>query len=139
MSGTDFHIWIWRSVGAVFAGLIAIVALSIGTDMVLRAAGIFPAIGQPMPNGLFLLATVYRTVYGVIGSYIAARLAPAKPMRHALILGLVGVALSAVGLVATWNKGPEFGPKWYPVALIVLALPGAWIGGKLGEKSDGSL
>jgi hypothetical protein len=31
----------------------------------------------------------------------------------------------------TWNKGPTFGPHWYPLALIVLAMPQAWVGGKL--------
>jgi len=39
--------------------------------------------------------------------------------------------VSIAGTVATWNKGPAFGPHWYPVALIVLAMPTAWLGGKL--------
>jgi hypothetical protein len=56
-------------------------------------------------------------------------------MQHALILGAVGVVLSLIGLLATWNKGPEFGPKWYPLALVVLALPCAWIGGRLGSRT----
>ena len=111
--------------------------LSVGTDVALRAAGIFPATGQPMPNSLFLLATAYRAIYSIFGSYIAARLAPDRPMKHALILGFVGVASSAIGLIATWNRGSEFGPEWYPIALVVLALPCAWIGGKVGEKSSG--
>ncbi|HEY2960869.1 MAG TPA: hypothetical protein VGJ37_00510 [Pyrinomonadaceae bacterium] len=33
--------------------------------------------------------------------------------------------------MATWNKGPEFGPGWYPLTLVALSLPLAWIGGKL--------
>jgi len=39
------------------------------------------------------------------------------------------MVLAAVGAAVTWNKGPEFGPHWYPIALIVLALPCAWLGG----------
>jgi hypothetical protein len=39
--------------------------------------------------------------------------------------------MSVVGAAVTWNKGPAFGPHWYPLALIVLAMPRAWAGGKL--------
>ncbi len=38
-------------------------------------------------DGPLLLATVYRTVCGVVGSYIIARLAPDRPMQHALVGG----------------------------------------------------
>lgn len=120
----------WKSIGAFFAGLLATVILSIGTDLVLHAAGIFPAIGQPMSNSLFVLATIYRTIYSIFGAYLTARLAPANPLKHALILGAVGTVLALIGLLATWNKGPEFGPKWYPIVLVVFAIPQCWLGGK---------
>jgi surface polysaccharide O-acyltransferase-like enzyme len=120
-----------KSVAAVLAGFIAVVVLSLGTDVVMHAVGVFPQFGQRMSDALFLLATVYRTIYCVGGSYIAARLAPDKPMKHALVLGVVGLVISTAGAVATWNKGSEFGPHWYPVALIVTAIPCAWLGGKL--------
>ena len=74
---------IGRSIGAVLAGALASIVLSIGTDAALRRTGIFPPLGQPMNDALLLLATAYRTVYGVAGSYIAARLAPDRPMAHA--------------------------------------------------------
>ena len=122
---------IGRSIGAVFAGFVAIVILSIASDEALRAAGIFPPLGQTMSDGLFMLATIYRSVYSIVGCYIAARLAPDRPMKHALALGVVGLAVSTIGAVATWNKGPEFGPHWYPLALVVLAMPCAWLGGRL--------
>ena len=131
MSETQRPRRIGRSIGAVVAGALTGIILSIGTDAVLRAAGIFPALGQPMSDALFLLATTYRTAYGVVGSYITARLAPDRPMGHALVLGTIGLAVSIVGAVATWNRGPELGPHWYPVALIVTAIPCAWLGGKL--------
>ena len=37
-----------------------------------------------MSNALFVLATVYRTIYTVAGGYITARLAPNRPMRARL-------------------------------------------------------
>jgi hypothetical protein len=123
-----------RSIGAVFAGLLFIVVLSILTDVVMHATGVYPPWFHYMPDSLFLLATAYRIVYSVLGSYLTARLAPLQPMLHALILGVVGVLLSIAGALSTWNKGPEFGPKWYPITLIVMAIPLAWVGGKLRVK-----
>jgi hypothetical protein len=128
---------IGRSIGAVVAGLLAGIILSLGTDAVMRLTGIFPPLGQAMSDGLFVLATIYRTVYSVAASYIAARLAPDRPMAHALALGVIGLAACTVGAVATWNRGPEFGPHWYPLALIVLAIPSAWLGGVLYRKMQG--
>ena len=99
----------------------------------LKATHLFtpPPWDQPAADALLLLATAYRTVYGIAGSYVTARLAPDRPMQHALAGGAIGLVLSIVGAVATWNAGPAFGPHWYPVALIVSALPCAWAGGKL--------
>ena len=120
-----------RSICAVIAGMLAGAVLSIATDIALRRAGVFPPLGQVMDNGLLLVATSYRTVYSVAASYLAARLAPSRPMTHALALGVVGFVVCILGAVATWNRGPEFGPHWYPLALVVLALPSAWAGGVL--------
>lgn len=122
---------ILRSIGAVLVGIVVGVGLTLGTDIVLHAAHIFPPWGQPMSDTLFLVATVYRAIYGVAASYITARLAPDRPMGHALAGGIVGLVVSTAGAVATWNRGPAFGPHWYPVTLIVLALPTAWAGGCL--------
>jgi len=120
-----------RSIGAVAAGSIVGIVLSIATDALMHGTGIFPPFGQPMSDGLFGLALAYRVIYGVLGSYIIALLSTDRPMRNALIGGLLGFVASTVGAVVTWNKGPEFGPHWYPLALIVTTLPCAWVGGKL--------
>jgi len=127
---------IGRSIGAVLAGMLAVVILSLGTDLALHAAGIFPALGDRMSDNLLVLATVYRTIYAVLGGYITARLAPNQPMQHALLNGLIGVALSTLGAVVTWNRA--LGPHWYPLALVVTALPTAWLGGKLRLMQLGS-
>jgi hypothetical protein len=131
MSETRHPRRILRSIGAVFAGVVAVFILCLGTDVVMHATGIFPPWFQAMSDALFVLALAYRIVYGVAGGYIAARLSPDRPMLHALVLGVVGFALSIAGAVGTWNRGPEFGPKWYPLALVATALPCAWVGGKL--------
>jgi hypothetical protein len=117
-------------VGAVAAGIVAIFVLSLGVDVMLHAAGVYPPLGRPFSSRLCLLATAYRILFAVAGGYITARLAPDRPMQHALIYGCVGVVLSIVGAIVTWNGGPAYGPHWYPIALIVISLPCAWLGGK---------
>jgi hypothetical protein len=111
------------------------IAVTLVTDVVLHAIHVFPPWGASMVgfDGALLLATGYRTVYGVLGSYIIARLAPDRHMQHALVGGVIGLAVSILGAAVTWNKGPAFGPHWYPLALIVLAMPQAWAGGRLYE------
>ena len=131
MSGTPGSRRVLRRIGAVLAGLLAVIILSLGTDVVLHATGIYPPWFEPMSTPLWVLATAYRIVYGVAGGYIAARLAPDRPMRHAVVLGCLGVAASVAGVVATWNMGPAFGPRWYPLGLVITALPSTWAGGKL--------
>jgi hypothetical protein len=116
-----------RRVGAVFAGLVTIFAVTTATDVALHAAGIYPAWDQRMSDALFVLAAAYRVVYGVLGSYVTARLAPDHPMRHALVLGGIGFALSTAGAVAMCDRGP----MWYSVAVVAMSLPCAWAGAKL--------
>jgi len=121
---------LWRSTGAVLLGFFAVVVLSLGTDQVLHVLEVYPPWGQPMHDpGLNLLALAYRLVYAVVGSYIAARFAPRNPMRHALALGVVGFVLSLAGVIATIPM--DLGPSWYPIALVLTALPCAWFGGVL--------
>lgn len=120
-----------RSVWAILAGFLFVLITHLGTDAVMHATGIFPPMFQPMANTLWMLALGYRIAFSIGGSYITARLAPSRPMAHALFGGGIGTLLSLAGLIATWNAGPELGPRWYPLALTLTALPVAWIGGKL--------
>ena len=121
---------LWRSVGAIFGGFVAVVVLSLGTDQVLHVLNVYPPWGQPMHEpGLNLLALTYRCVFGVLGSYIMALLAPHSPMRHALIGGAIGFVLSAAGAIASMPM--NLGPAWYPILLALSALPTAWLGGVL--------
>jgi hypothetical protein len=119
-----------QSIGAILAGFVAVVVLSLGTDQVFHSLKVYPPWHQPMHEpGLNLLALSYRTVYAVLGSYIAARLAPRNPMRHALVLGVIGLPLSVAGAIAAIKL--DLGPAWYPIALALTTLPCAWLGGAL--------
>ena len=123
-----------RSIWAVVAGVLVIIVVTTLVDIVLHVIGVFPPVDQPISDALALLATTYRIVISVGGAWLTARLAPQNPMKHAMILGVVGVVLGLVGVVATWNLG--LGPRWYPIALVVLAIPQCWAGGKLYEMQS---
>jgi hypothetical protein len=116
-----------RRAGAVFAGLLTIFAITTATDLALHASGIYPEHGVIMSHGLFVLAAAYRVPYGVLGCYVSARLAPDRPLSHALALGVVGTLISMAGATVMWDAGP----RWYALAVIAMALPCAWAGGKL--------
>jgi hypothetical protein len=121
--------WLWgRRILSILAGLAAGAALSIGTDAVLENAGVLPS-GALYDTGLLLLAIAYRSAYAVLGSYIAARLAPDRRMAHALALGVLDAVAFIVGAVVTRDMG--LGPAWYSLTLAALALPCAWCGGRL--------
>jgi hypothetical protein len=112
-----------QSIGAVLAGIAVGVVLSLGTDSALRASGIFSPLGQqpPMSDSLFLLATAYRIVYGIAGSYIIVRLAPDRPTQHALAGGAIGLVVKHRRRCRDVEPRAPLGPHWYSLALAVTA------------------
>lgn len=117
-----------KSTGAIATGFFAAAILSIATDVILEQSGVMKT--DPFsenPSWLILLIIAYRFIYNTAGCYIAALLAPTKPMRHAMIIGFIGLALSIIGTMVMWEKAVA----WYNISIILIALPCAWIGGKL--------
>src|SRR2546428_5275742 len=96
----------WRSVGAVVAGFVVVFVLSVGTDQVLHVLKVYPPWGEPMAGALYVMATAYRIVYTILGGYITARLAPDAPVRHALILGLVGLVAGLIWVMVNIAQPP---------------------------------
>jgi len=121
-----------KRVAAVVAGAVLAIVLCTGTDKGLESLGVYPPLSQPtaFSTPLLLLATLYRQVYGVLGAYVTARLAPDRPMGHVLVLGALGFVANVLGTVAGWS----YGAHWYPMLLAALAIPCAWLGGVLGRR-----
>lgn len=121
---------ILRSIAAVLAGIFTVVALSVGTDLALQNS-VLPAMNsaQAAPP-LLALALSYRTLFGVLGGYVTARLAPSRPMTHATVLGGLGTLAAVGGVVAMW----QWGNHWYSIALAVLALPQTLLGALLAMR-----
>lgn len=121
-----------KSIGAVVAGLVAVFVLSGATDALLEGTGVMKQPFADNGTGFILLVVLYRQLYVAIGAYITAALAPDKPMKHAMILAGIGFVLGIVGAIVMWHVPPH----WYPVSLVVLGWPSAWMGGWLrGRKA----
>ena len=128
---------ILKGIGAILAGMIFIVVTHMGTDLVLEKLGVFPPPDQGFHiTWMVVTATIYRSVFTVGGGYLTAALAPNRPLLYAVILGVIGTAASTAGAIMMIPL--KLGPVWYPIALIVLALPCTWLGGKLRSRQAGA-
>ena len=121
-----------KSIGAVLAGLIFIGVSHSLVDYVLESLGIFtPTTVRFDTPWMVITAFIYRTILSIAGCYLTAILAPSRPLLHAMILGAIGLVLSTAAAVVTIPL--DWAPAWYPIALVLVTLPCAWIGGKLAE------
>jgi len=120
-----------RSVGAVLGGLAATFVATTVIDIALHAAGVFPPLGVRMADALFVLALAYRIVLNIGGGYLVARLAPRRPLAHAIALGAIGVGIAIAGAIAFGSQGPV----WYSLANIAIAVPCAYVGGKRAYRA----
>lgn len=123
-----------KSIVAVVAGFVTIITLVSLTDMALTSTGVFPASPEQYTAPLLLIALVYRTAFAVVAGLVVAKLAPAKPMKHVVILAAIGVVIGTAGVIAGLGKVGY--PLWYSVALTLLTFPAIWYGGRLagGKK-----
>ena len=119
-----------KSIGAVFAG-IAANFLAVPVDAVLHAFNLLPGPNDVSGELPYVLAFSYRFAFAVLGGWVTARLAPAAPMGHALVLSGVGLVLSSLGAAAQWSLGHH----WYPLALISICIPASWAGAHLFTRS----
>lgn len=125
-----------RSIFAVITGFLAIGALSFGSDALLKRMmpASFDAAGRTDSVPVLLLIMAYVAVFAIAGCYLTARLAPNRPMRHALILGALGLVFNIVGSISLWDTAPA----WFHIVSLVMVMPYAWIGGKLRENQLGA-
>ena len=122
-----------KSIGAVFAGLIFIFVTHSGVDFLLESLGIFTPPAQRFDTTwMVVTATLYRTVLSIAGCFLTGILAPSRPMLHSLVLGFIGLAMATAAAIVTIPM--DLGPAWYPIALAVLTVPCAWVGGVLAER-----
>lgn len=121
----------WASIGVIVLGVLVNAIPAIAIDEVFHRLEVYPAWGEPMfdPSDN-LLAFSYRLLLAVASGWAVARLAPRLPMRHAFVLGCVGVVLSTLGTFAMAG----YGPSWYPLALVAISLPASLLGARIALR-----
>jgi uncharacterized BrkB/YihY/UPF0761 family membrane protein len=122
-----------KSVVALLAGFILGAVLSIATDALMEKLGVFSmADFKNTSMGILIIVILYRFMFNALGCYLTAKLAPNNPMRHVMIIGVVGTVLSVLGTVVMWEKAIPF----YNIAIILISFPSAWIGGKIYVRKN---
>ena len=121
-----------RSIGAVAAAFVSVIVATTLIDVILHATNVFPPWGERMSDSLFGLALAYRLVLDTAGAALTARLAPSKPMLHALIVGAIGTVLALVAALAMGDQGPA----WYAYGLAASSVPTAWLGALLARRRE---
>lgn len=121
-----------RSIGAVAAAFVSVIVSTTLIDVILHATNVFPPWGERMSDALFGLALAYRLVLDTAGAALTARLAPSKPMLHALVVGALGTVLALLGALALGDQGPG----WYGYGLAASSVPTAWLGARLARRRE---
>ena len=124
---------IFKSVGVVLLAFVGSALLSVITDFVLESIGILP---DPK-NGLFetwaiIIVLIYRGAYTILAGFVVGKLAPNKPMLHAIILGVIGTVITLLAI-----SNPEFAQKsklWFGYTLAAISIPCLWLGVKIQQS-----
>lgn len=119
----------YRSARAVFIGVLAIpfLGLMCGRFILPHVSSQF----TPTQTTIgFMLSALCAEICNMAGGYIAAQLAPQKPLTHAFIVGSTVVVMATYVAVVLCAREPF----WYHFATIILALPTTMAGGWFAAK-----
>lgn len=120
-----------RSILAFVAAIAATFTLSYATDAALVAAGVMDSNALPDSVAIVALIIAYRSAYNVLGAYIVAKLAPKRPMTHAMVLAVLGI-IGSLSAMAALSDSSQY---YYPIILSILVLPSTWLGVKLALRN----
>jgi hypothetical protein len=124
---------ILRSIGAISAGFISGAILSIGTDFILDNLGVMSMENFKQTSLIVVfIVIIYRFIFNLIGSYLTAGLAPGNPMKHVIIIGVIGTIFGISGSIAMWDNAIPL----YNITIILISFPSAWLGGQLFIKKQ---
>jgi hypothetical protein len=109
--------------------------LSVGADILLR--GFFPKTFGPSEVVQGALASVvtivYAATFGMLSSYLTARLASSRPVMHAMVLGGIVFLFALGGFAGSWQRAPA----WFNLSFLGMIFPSAWLGGFLRARQLG--
>ena len=75
-----------------------------------------------MPTGGFVLLLLSYTLGALAGGWLAARMAPRRPLLHAMIVGVLLLAAGVMNFVSIPH------PLWVTVLGLLIFLPMSWLG-----------
>lgn len=122
-----YYMKVLKSIGAVLAWFILIFALTPVTDILVQKAGFMTL--EPVdanPRRVFVVVILYRCIYYAAWGYLTARLAPSKPMGHALIVWVIVFILTGIWTIMYWGVWPAR----YPVLVTLTSIPAVYLGAK---------
>lgn len=113
-------------------------AVGIALGIVVAVIGVSQGITSPealMDLGanvhLKAIGLVGTTLSTCLGSFAAARMSRPHGVRNAVAVGVLSLALGIVLALAM----PGLTPKWKVIAGLILTLPAAFVGGRLGNRN----
>jgi hypothetical protein len=134
-----------RSVGAVVAGIIGAYAIITAIELLTSRMYPMPAgVGlndmaalrewiRQLPPGAFAMVLAGWTLGAFVGGMLTARLAPRSKLSHALVFGVLLLA------VTIWNLTTIPHPVWMWVGAFVLLIPAAYVGARVIDKKTTQL
>ncbi len=124
-----------RSILSVVVGYLSIaVATMLSTWLLTVAFGLplqpaDPSFRPPTPYVAASLVSGF--AIAILGGFVAARIAPRSPRRHALVLAALVLAFGV--MFSLMNRtGPH--PGWYLLLLPIVGFLGVVLGGRMGER-----
>jgi hypothetical protein len=119
-----------RTILAVLLGYLVWFGVLLGGGVLFGAiAGRNAHVSQVM-----LIGEVVMFVAGVAAGAVTAAVADARPLLHAMVLGVAMMAVLMLG-AAFSKRVPTPGiPPWYPYAAALLAAAGTFVGGSLATR-----
>ena len=129
-----------RSIICVVAGFVVVMAVFLAgtaaaTELIVPG-GLSQAVNElpaAAPANFYAANLVVSAMGALLGGWVTARMAPAAEMAHVLALALL-VLLMCVPALLGYGPAAAVEPMWYKVALPVLSVGGALLGGWLRSR-----
>jgi hypothetical protein len=120
-----------RSIVAVGAGFFTVMVLGAAADMAFTglSPNAFDEAGHAREDSSLFIKMAYESLFAFLAGYVTARIAIRRPYFHALVMGALVFAGRALIAMAAWDVTPP----WFNLGILVLILPLALLGAKLGS------
>ena len=117
-----------RNILSVLAGFAVWTVLWLTSNAAVAAAlpSAFGEDGATNSAGILVLFLVLSVVFSIVAGYLCVMLAREKPMRLALILGVLLLAVGIFVQIQLW----DLMPVWYHLIFLALLIPGVLLGAK---------